>query len=272
MEAPASPPPPGTPRKTVVLRAGAPAPKGRRLDLLVGIVGLILLIATIGLAWYLPDRTYLNPQFRLSFPETIIPDQHSSLHGFTEGEGAYDFTIDFVDGNVKAVTLQVGFADDLPYSTPDRFEVELLGPDGVSYYKDAFENPPPREAPNATAEPTVETIDELITIQVAPTPTEQIVGGLSHRETPEQVLARLEPEYRVDNAGTWTVRVTLLFAGDCPTPGQEGTYPSQAFHCRFGTSSNLAPNPTGDGTDTTQEFVLANVGYTFYTPTIQELS
>lgn len=272
MDAQASPAPPGTPRKTVVVRAGGPAPKGRRLDLLVGLVGLLLLIATIGLAWYLPDRTYLNPQFRLSFPETIVGDLGSQRNEFAEGQGPFDFTVDFPDGNIKLVTLQIGFADDLPYSKPDSFQVELIAPDGTVHYQESFTNDPPRDAPNATAQPSVAIVDQILTITVAPTPSEQIVGGLTHEEAKEQVLARLEPQFRVDNSGVWTIRVALLFAGDCPTPGEEGTYPSQAFHCRFGTTTSLGVDPANDGSDTGNEFILQNVGYTFYTPDIQELS
>lgn len=264
---------PAGPRRTVVLRAGAPAPKGRATDIVVGLIGLLLLVATIGLAWYLPDRTYLNPQFRLSFPETIVGDLGSQRHDFVEGDEPFDFPFEVTDGNVKTITVQIGFEDDLPFSQPDAFEVELLGPSGESFFKESFANDPPREGSSPEADPTFTVVDEILSVPVAPTPTEQIVGGLRHDEAPEQALARLEPDYRVDNSGTWTLRVRLLYAGDCPNPGDEGSYPSQGFHCVFGPPTNLGtPSGASPQADPGNVFFLVNAGYTFYTPTIQELS
>jgi len=274
VEAPPSPP---APRRTVVLRAGAPAPKGRWVDVLVGVLGALLLLAAVALAVVLPDKTYLNPQFRVAFVEGGGEFDGSQDHYFADaGETEYDFDVEVGQDNVKAITLDYGFADDAPYSLPDAFELWLYAPNGTLMgHVDSIANPPPRNGHNTTDPPITDIAHGPSTFLTAPAPSEQIVTGLTHTETEEQVQARLAPQHFVATKGTWKVHVKLIAAGDCPQPGAEGSFQSQAAVCRTG-----FPTPTGlgdfaggvnQGDDPGNLFRLSAFSWTFYQVSVQEL-
>ncbi len=270
VEAPASPP---ASRRTVVVRAGGPAPKGRVLDVIVGVVGAILLIAAIALAQVLPDKTYLNPQFRLALEEFNgeFPSQETPSPLLEAGPDSFEFAFVIDVDNVKSISLDLGFEDDVSYSLPDRFDIDLIAPNQTLAGHAELQNPDPEGGASATDPPTFERAKLTVQFTIGPQFSEQIVTGLTPTETPEQVLARLAPDYHVANNGTWIVRVTLVAAGDCPGPG-EG-YAAQALHCRFGPPSGGGdPSPTPDGADPGNDFLLAGFRYTYFVPAIQELN
>lgn len=272
LEAPA---PAAAPRRTVVLRTGGPAPKGKAVDLVALVVGVLLLVACVALAQVLPDKTYLNPQFRLSFIDQGGEFRSQGADFLEGGPEQVDFTYDIPVDNVYAITLAIFFEDDLPFSNPDLFRVELIDPSGnlVGTHQD-FQSPRPRangttmviDAPDYTP----------LTLTVVERPSEQIVTGLAHTETAEQALAREEPKYRQATTGTWTIRVRLLDAGDCPSPNGPEANGLQVFYCRFGDPNNPGLDPdmmTGraGGEDLGNAFTVENVQYSWYTPIIEEL-
>lgn len=272
VEAPASPP---APRKTVVVRTGAPAPKGRVLDIVIGVLGALLLIAAIALAQVLPDKTYLNPQFRLTLDPVIMeyPGSAFTPDPLSEtGEKTWDFAYPVDQDNIMSVSLILGFTDDASFSLPDRFDIDLIAPNGTQMGHVEMENPPPHGG-DPTAPPTFSNAELNAQFPTAPAYSEQIVTGLSPTETPEQVLARLAPQYHVKTNGTWIVRVTLVAAGDCPAP-EEQSYTTQSRDCRFGPPSGVEGNPTAspDGADPGNDFLVASFKYTYFTPAIKELS
>lgn len=267
VEGPADPP---VPRRTVVLRAGAPAPKGRLLDVIVGVLGALLLVAAVVLTALLPDHTYLNPQFRLSFLEVNAEGPGSVSGAFTEGPGnVQEFTFEVAEDNVKSVTLEMGFRDDVSYSLSDRFDIDLVAPNGTVVGHVEMQNPEPKAGRNATDPPQTFLAESRSTFATAPAVSEQIVTGLTHTETKEQVLARLEPQYRVATKGTWTVRVELVAAQDCPAPGQG--FQSQAAACRGIPPAGDGAGTSQDGSDNGNDFLLSNFTYTYYITTVEEL-
>lgn len=268
-----APPPGGAggPRRTVVLRPGAPEDKGKGVDIATLVVGALLLLACIGLVQVLPNKQYALPQFSVTFPE-MTTNSSSSRFDFLDNDEAsriHDFTFD-LPGNVHSITIVAFFEDDLAASLPDRFRMELFDPSGSPFgprYDLVNANPLyVQNASNPTQTPHYEAgaiVGGRYVIPVGLHPEDQIVQGLSHREVAEQVKARLEPQHRIASQGTWTVRITLLGADDCPEPGTPDVLPQQVFFCRI-----AAPN----GQDPGNSFSLENFIYTTYKVEVKELS
>ncbi len=272
-----TPAPAAAPRRTVVLRTGGPAPKGKAIDLVALVVGVLLLAASVALVQVLPDKTYLNPQFRLSFIDQSSGFGTQEADFVEDSAEMADFTYDIPVDNVYAVTVEVFFEDDLLYSNPDIFRVELIDPSGnlVGTHKD-FESPRPRA--NGTIPTMVTDAPKYspVTFAVVEHPSEQIVTGLAHTETPEQALAREEPKHRQASTGTWTLRVRLQDAGDCPAPNDPDANGLQVFYCRFGDPNSLdlgasSLSNRASGQDAGNAFSVGNVQYSWYTPVIEEL-
>lgn len=265
--------PAAAPRRTVVLRAGGPAPKGRTLDMVALVLGIVLLLGCVALAQVLPDKSYLNPQFRLSYVDQS-GEFATREQAFLEASAAtFDFTYDIPVDNVNAITVTIFFEDDFSFSNPDRFTLELIDPNGnLIGDQIAFESPRPLQEGTTLVAPDPDYAP--VTFSVVEHPSEKIVPGLAHTETPEQALAREEPQTRAATAGAWTVRVRLLNAGDCPAPGPEFNG-LQAFYCNFGDPA--AANPQGTaaragGQDLGNPFSIQTLTYSWYTPVIEELT
>lgn len=258
-------PPPGTgaPRRTVVLRPGAPKDKGRLADKLAALFGVLLLLLAIVLVVLLPDREYASPQFRVTYPDTLDDFTFATQRfDFTEDEAGrvHEFTYELPD-NVASINIRAEFTDSETYSEPDQFRIELFDPAGnpVGPRYDAI-NQPPRVSEADPTELVADSYSQTFNIATAEHPTEEIVLGLTHTENAEQVLARIVPQHRALTAGTWSVRVTLIQANDCPAPGAGS--PFQQVRC-------VAAAP--DGADPGNSFALAGFIYTFYTPCVEQL-
>lgn len=260
-------PPPGAggPRRTVVLRPGGPKEKGRVADLLAALFGLLLLLVALVLVVVLPVKEYATPQFRVTFVDSPIESTTQKFE-FMEGtDNVHEFTYDLPD-NVASVHILADFVDNVTASLPDQFRLELFDPAGnpVSVKLDLV-NPPPVDPPLNSTTPN-EAIPSRAkgdwVIATGAHPQEQIVPGLSHTETREQVLARLVPQFHLATAGTWTVRVTLVAANDCPTPSPDSTDFQRMAICR---------SESPDGSDRGNPFSLANFIYTTYTPCVEAL-
>jgi hypothetical protein len=260
-------PPPGTgpPRRTVVLRPGAPKDKGRMADALAALFGALLLILAVVLVALLPDKEYATTQFRITYPDTLDDFTFATQRfNFTENDEdlrVHDFTYELPD-NVASVNIRAEFTDEQVYTDPDQFRIELFDPSGnpMGTRYDAINKPPTPDTANP-GEFVADSYSQTFNIATAEHPAEEIVNGLTHTETREQVLARIVPQHVADTAGTWTVRVTLVQANDCPAPGT-GIDIFQFSRCYA---------DTGDGTDPGNDFALAGFIYTFYTPCIEEL-
>jgi hypothetical protein len=279
VEAPPTPPPS---RRTVVLRAGAPAPKGRFVDILVGILGAILLIAAVALAVVLPDKTYVNPQFRVAFAEFDGegPGTMETPEALTNAAPVYEFKLDIAEDNVKSVSIEVGFTDDIKYSLPDIVKVDLFAPNGTRMGGiDALQNPPPKSGKNSTDPPQVFPAYQQANFHGWADQQEKIVTGLTHDEQVEQVQARYEkdPKYFVSTHGTWTVRVELVAAQGCPAdPTAPDQFDGQFGYCRFGHPQddgypNSNTGASQSGTDAGNIVRLFNFRYTYYIINVQEL-
>ena len=263
-------PPPGAdgPRRTVVLRPGGPKDKGKAADVVIGAVGLVLLLLCVFLLQSLPNKEYALPQFSVTFPEAQL-ENPSQPFDFTEDEAGrnHEFQYEFPD-NVHSITLVMFFADeDMPASLPDQFRIELFDPSGtpVGPRTDVF-NAPPRYNDTATPPeymPGAITTPRL-SIPIGIHPEDQIVQGLSHREVAEQVRARLAPQHHLPTAGLWTIRVTLVGAGDCPpSPAVPDT--QQFVACR-------SDPPGNDGQDRGNRFTIENLLLNTYDIQVEELS
>lgn len=261
----APPPGAGAPRRTVVIRPGAPKDKGRLADKLAAIFGVLLLLVAIVLVAILPEKEYASPQFRVTYVDTLDDFTYATQKfDFTEAEAGriHEFTYE-LPINVASVNIRAEFTDSETYSDPDHFRIEVFDPSGnpVGTRYDAINQPPtPREGDPSEFD--ADSYSQTFNIATAEHPTEAIVSGLTHTETKEQVLARIEPQHRALTEGIWTVRVTLIQANDCPDPAQQPP-PFQVARCR-------AASPP-DGADPGNEFALAQFIYTFYTPCVEQL-
>ena len=264
----APPPGAGGPRRTVVVRPGGPKEKGRKADLLAALVGFVLLVVTAALVVVLPVKEYATPQFRVTFVDAPI-ETGTQKFDFQEGTAnVHEFTYALPD-NVASVHILAEFTDNVTASLPDQFRVELFDPAGnpVSVKFDLVNPEPLMPDP---ADPTGQTPDQAIprlakgdwVVATGVHPQEQIVPGLTHDEVREQVLARLTPQFHLSTAGNWTVRVTLVNAGDCPTPSPDSTDFQRIAICR---------GESADGSDDSNPFSLANFIYTTYTPCVEAL-
>jgi hypothetical protein len=263
----APPPGAGGPRRTVVLRPGGPREKGRLADLLAAVLGALLLGLAVAFTVVLPDREYATPQFRVTFPSTPVDSPTQSFE-FTEGgENVHTFSYPLPD-NVASVNINAEFRDDITASLPDHFRIELFDPAGnpASQRFDLANQHPVNPDPANLTQPQTQATAELAkknwVVPLGAQPQEQIVPGITHLETREQVLARLLPQVTLPTAGTWTVRVTLVAANDCPAPSPDSTDFQRMAICR-----SEAP----DGQDPGNRFALTNFIYTTYTPCVEAL-
>lgn len=261
-------PPPGAagPRRTVVLRPGGPKDKGKAGDVVIGAIGALLLLLSVFLVQYLPDKEYALPQFSVTFlePPAIENPTQNFTFAKTEDARTHEFQYEFPD-NVHSITMVLYFADEnMPASLPDQFRVELFDPLGtpVGPRTDVVSGPPRFNQGTNEYDPGVITSPRL-SIPLGLLPEDQIVQGLSHLEVAEQVQARLAPQYHLPTAGLWTVRVTMVNAGDCPpSPAPPDT--QQYLFCR-----RDAPE---DGVDPGNVFTIENVFLNTYTVQVEELS
>lgn len=254
------------------MRAGGPAPRGHWLDIAVGILGALMLVAAVALAQLLPDKTYLNPQFRFSGVDVTAPELPSQRAFFEDaGVRVYEFEYEVTEDNVKSIAVDVGFVDDVSYSLPDRFLIDLVAPNGTTAgWHAELQNPDPRPGVNASDNPSFEQASMHLVFNTAPAFPEQIVTGLTHTELPEQVLARLAPDVHIETKGIWKLRVELVAAQDCPDPGA-GAYPQQFLDCRVERPGTGEGTVSQTGDDPGNEFIVTSFVYTYYVPDVQEL-
>ncbi len=224
------------PRRTVVARAGPPPhARGRFADMLAGIVGILLLVATIGLVQVLPEDEVILPQFTLFFVHQEGGSRNSTTDiVFTEAPPNNVKTYAFeVPDNAFELVVRMSFTDDIAASLPDRFRIEILDPTGDVRGGEALAtSAPPTTLPPPDQFTYVATPTTVVhRISIAVVPPDEIVPGTSADETQGEVLDRIAPDHVVESAGTWTARITLIEAGDCPSADQSDQ--NRVLACRL---------------------------------------
>lgn len=262
------PTPPGAPRKTVVLRPGGPQPKGRAIDIAACILGVLLLIGAIVLVQALPNKDYVNPRYKLSFPAGGGEFAGSASFDFVESSAnTHDFLIEIPQDNVVSLNIRVGFEDNLRTSKPDLFRIRVYDNNGNELgLAENLANPAPTE--NISSEPPYHSFDVFraqatYTFAIGALPQESIVQGIDRKETQAEVLARLEPATHTATKGTWKVSVELLDAGDCPLPTDPDPDPAQMTDCLQSQGQSGNPAETSS-TDAGNDFTLENVSWTYF--------
>ena len=217
---PSSPSAPTGGRTVVVVRPGPPPRKGKPWDLAVGVLGLLLLVASVVLANTMWVAEELPPQYKVSFvpQEGILDRQEFQFESSGSNFVAHEFLFNITEDNVMEIKVNVYFTDDLAASDPDRFVVELVSPDGQAYpdFHELINDP---AVPNATnpSEP-YQPIQASATYSFGfvPKPQDTVVET-DFNATEESVAADQERLNHFNTKGTWKVRAKFT-PGNCPTP------------------------------------------------------
>jgi hypothetical protein len=247
--------PPPAERKVVLLR------KGKAAKMIgswaAGIFGVMLLLAAIALVGILPDEDKPLPQYEVTFTE-----QRSEIPGETitlaEGLSA-DFAIDYTGESLFGMAISFEWQDDIAASLPDSFHVSLEHPNGTVVFG-------PKELTNAqpTAGEQAGTYiaareSRVISFNLAPRPSTEILSAETHDEPIASVEARAK-SLEGDPAGAWTLTITLTTAGDCPAP--ESLDSMRAIVCR---------TEATDGIDAGNEIKIIGVDFIEYYTTVTPL-
>ncbi|HUR62253.1 MAG TPA: hypothetical protein VM286_07835 [Candidatus Thermoplasmatota archaeon] len=198
--------------------------------------GAALVALAVVLVVALPRPEVVPPQFRVTFPEepTSLPGGSLALGGGGEG----DLAIEVPGENLTRVVLTLLVQDDLPASEPDRFEVEVRGPDGSTRLGVASATPGPvadGQVPPRYSAPG--RILELVAVWSQP-PREGFVDG-HPGDSVQSVAERVASERATAPAPQWTMHARLLAAGPCPGPDLDAP---RAAACR-----QASPTGADDG-------------------------
>jgi hypothetical protein len=225
----APPPAAPTPRVTTVLRAGPPPKKGI-LDLSLGVIGLIVLLSTVGLAVAMPHKDVLPQQFNVAYLD--VPVEKPSQSAMVLAGTQHDFEYQVEADDVYVITVRYSFKDDIPASGPDQFSLRLYDPQGNAAGPEITAITAPGEGDKANS-PTCG-VDEracaftdykatLFNGQFSvafPKPADDIVEVQDQSLTEKQLAAQLQAKAHVPSIGTWKVKVTMPLsgAGGCIQP------------------------------------------------------
>ncbi len=236
---------PGKVRKTQVA-----APAVTR-DGIIGMLGAIILVASVVLVYALPEEDVILPQFRVEFPDKT--SEFPTQSDFIEEGATRDFEYLIPDDNLVGLLIIVGWTDDHPASDPDSFLVEVINPAGESVFRPEkpFTNRPgqPDPAQNNLTQRALP-FETQISVSVNPKPATALVEGLEG-EAVEDAARRILPQYEAGGSGTWRIRASLLDAGDCRPRAEPG-----ALGCAD------PNNPSGE--DAGNPFSVTKVTYTSY--------
>lgn len=211
-----------------VLRVGPP-PKGRVIDPLFAVLGVLVLLSAVVLGAILPVVEVLPNQFRVSFVEeqTPLPGQTAFIDRTTAPpEAAFDLEVP-VD-RVTEVRIVFNLSDDIPSSEPDSFSVKLFSPDN-NQVDTTFEVTTPRgEAVGAVGgaateyQATSALVARTITVNARPQDnvTETFDLTLDEKAIAERILAN----ERRPTTGTWRLLIRLTSIGDCPAAADPNSY------------------------------------------------
>lgn len=278
----ASAAPPAPPRPTVVVRAGPPPPSGR-LDAVLGAVGVLLLLSTVGLAVALPQKDVLPQQFKVTWVDEVR-DLTQQTFAFRVGgaNATHDFLYEIPDDNVALIAVQYGFADDLAASAPDQFSLRLydphgnqVGPEVVAINApgsqvDPVAPPQPLPAGSLAAEYRAVRFDGQFTVAL-PRPADDIVEVADPTVDAAALGRQLEAQAHLDTHGTWKLRVALLAAGGCPPAANQDAANRFAACRQEMTDAGASAEEAARGADPGNPFTVGVFSYSRFAPDIQKI-
>lgn len=275
----ALPPAPAAPKPTVVLRAGPP-PKSGKADGVIGAIGVVLLLSTVGLAVALPQKDVLPQQFKVTWVDTPH-DLTQQSFAFRMGgpEQSHDFKYEIPHDNAYLITVKYEFKDDLAASLPDQFKLRLYDPLGNVVGPDVLAtNVPgtpfdPVPVGPFTVAPEYEAVLHSAQFSVVlPKPSDDIVEVQDPSVNATQLSQELEAKAHLDTRGTWTLRVSLLRAGGCPTPADGVDAANRRAACQQEMrEADAMPQDIAAGTDAGNLFTVGVFSYSRFAPDIQKI-
>jgi hypothetical protein len=256
-------------RQTVVLRAGPPPRRGRLADLASAILGVLLILASVVMANTMWERDVPPTQFLVKFPATQV-DLPAQVRDVRENaDETFEFFVEH--DNVHQITVNVHFQDDLVASDPDRFSVTLYTPNNDTLGADvlvvndlALRNAtdPSKFTPlrkNAT-----------FTVHIVPKPDERVVTG-NDTDAPSAVAEREGALVHIQTRGTWTLRVNLFHAGDCPAPAVNPPNPDLLLRASACSKENADAGRQDVRADPGNEFTVGSFSYSHFTAVAERI-
>jgi hypothetical protein len=272
----APPPAPGAPLPTVVLRAGPP-PKSGRVDGIVGVLGLVLLLSTVGLAVALPHRDVLPQQFKVAYVDELHDLTQQSFAFKAGSEQTHDFLYEIPDDDVYLITVKYEFIDDLPASLPDQFSLRLYDPNGDPVGPDVVVvNLPAEPDPASGAGPVVTDyravrLDAQFSTAKAK-PADDIVEVQDQALNATTLAQQLEAKAHLATQGTWKLRVSLLQAGGCPGPTDaDSANRRAACQAELQAAPDASPADVAAGRDAGNLFTVGVFSYSRFAPDVQKI-
>lgn len=265
----------------MVLRAGPPRSRGLVVDTVVGILGVGLLVMAAVLGAVLPEEETPPRQFQVAYPQDgqealiccaegqedpalsareagVVPEGEAREYEvFVEHDNAFQFQVTLTVSRLVGDTTA---SDDIQSSDPDSFSLLLLDPDGVERGNLSLTTPAP--SPNPDQNSTQLFVSRgvssgPVSMRYAAKPSTEFVPVNDTSVTKGEVLAEIGPQRTIPTQGTWTVRVEVVEAGDCPDPAPDPLTLRRALACQEEAQS------TG-GEDPGNPYTLEKVRYDFY--------
>jgi hypothetical protein len=275
----APPPAAAAPKPTVVLRAGPP-PKTGRADAVIGAVGLVLLLSTVGLAVALPHKEVLPQQFKVVWGDTPN-DLISQSFAFSTAaaQRTHDFLYEVADDDAYLITVKYEFIDDVAASLPDQFSLRLYDPNNNAVGPEVVAVNSPADAENTlgtspasfTTDYKAVRLDAQFSI-AQPKPSDDIVEVADQQLTADQLAQQLEAKARLATKGTWRLRVTLLDAGGCPDASGGKEAANRRLVCQQEMQAAGAPQQDiAQGKDPGNPFTVGVFSYSRFAPDIQKI-
>lgn len=262
----------GDARRAVVVREGPPRHRGLVLDWVLGVLGLLLLVGAAALVPMLPEEETVLPQFRLTVRDGEPVDPMGPYEADLEEDASQSFSLNLSRDNIFEIELRVSTTDDNPASDPDRFVLVLEDPDGERVWQDDYTTAEPElSRSNTSVEFVSPEKERTYRVDVAPRPEDHIVDAASKDETVEDARGRVLTPLVQSTHGTWTLRITLQEAGDCPNPdAQAGSEElARAAECRRRAGADPGPPPE-PGEDRSNSLTVHELSFNWYVLALQE--
>jgi hypothetical protein len=189
-------------------------------------LGALLVIIALALVVVLPKPDVPVPQARVAYEEQVT-DLPGTTVAVNAGQEA-DIPIEVRVANLTRLVVTLRVQDDHPASEPDRFEVEVHGPDGIGRALASSATPGPQ--PNGKTPPGYTAGVRTIELAAAwrPMPREAFMD-LQPGESLGMLAQRVALNQSRAPATPWTVHVKLVSAGGCPDAALD---PPRAALCR----------------------------------------
>lgn len=280
--------PPG--RTAVVVREGPSKKRPIIVDSIVGVLGAILLILSIVLVNALPEEDVRDPQYKVSFNNDLGPAQvfSSPDPAFMTAGDVLSFEFDVVDHSVHRVVVGLTLREDYPATLPDEFSLEIEAPNGTVYVYDGDpiqtlptgpnpappeERSPPTQFYVTTTEAGLSSLQDF-SFNLRPPPKDffEIVPAEEDLELFEVRERVREKVHNDDTIGTWTVRLGLVRAGDCPDAASPlDSQFDRANQCRIQNAATQGRDPnTPPEEDTGNPIILSKFNYFWSDFSIEE--